>query len=320
MLPAFSSRHLGVSTLPSLPPRVSLLYGGEGRRLKKSLVLPLKPRTPQSPPAPVRASRAPRALCRRSPPCCRARRSAGRAPRSPRGCPGSARRPPKRCQDAAQKFTARPGPERSPRSRAPAAPTPPRAPPRQPPTAPPQASRRHPRGGWRSPRGLAPLRPASGPRRAYLNFGGRWPLGAAGWGGEPPTGPQAVPARLPAPFIRRASRGALAARWRRRQRRAGRVCGPAPYHVSTSHPPGRAHGPSRERVSAHAPRCLPPLEAAARRAGAGRWRKKVPAGGPAAARRRAPGPQLRPALATLGRDLQGAPLSRARGPHGEAFP
>lgn len=45
MLPALSSRHLGVSTFPSLAPRVSLLYGGEGRGLK-TRVLPLNPGTP----------------------------------------------------------------------------------------------------------------------------------------------------------------------------------------------------------------------------------------------------------------------------------
>lgn len=131
----------------------------------------------------MRASPAPRALCRRSPPCCRARRSAGRAPRSPRGCPGSARRPPKRCQDAAQKFTARPGPERRQRSRAPAAPTPPRAPPRQPPTAPPQASRAHPAGGGAVRAALPPCsqRPARGAPSSTLVAGGLWgPQAGAG--------------------------------------------------------------------------------------------------------------------------------------------
>ncbi|XP_030191327.1 basic proline-rich protein-like [Lynx canadensis] len=228
-----------------------------------------------------------------------------------------------------------PEPERPPRQRSPAARTlpgrgakvhceaRPAAPPEVPGSRVPNPAARPRRSPARAPAGQgnapprrvarpAPLRPAPGPRRAKFNFRGRRPLGAAGRGGEPPTRPRADPARLPAPLIRRASRGALAARWRRRQRPAGRVCGPAPSHVPTSHPPGRAHGPGRERASAHAPRCLPPREAAARRAGAGRWREEVPAGGPAARpRRRAPRPPpLRRDLRSVPGAGRGAPTGR----------
>ncbi|XP_046928463.1 basic proline-rich protein-like [Lynx rufus] len=175
-----------------------------------------------------------------------------------------------------------------------------RAPPPQPRPRPRRPGERTPAAGGAPGAARPPCaqRPARG--GAKFNFRGRRPLGAAGRGGEPPTGPRADPARLPAPLIRRASRGALAARWRRRQRPAGRVCGPAPSHVPTSHPPGRAHGPGRERASAHAPRCLPPREAAARRAGAGRWREEVPAGGPAARPRRRAPPARRPCGGTSG--------------------
>lgn len=69
---------------------------------------------------------------------------------------------------------------------------------------------------------------------------------------------------------------------------------PGASPLPTSRPPGRAHGPGRERASAHAPRCLPPREAAARRAGAERGREEVPAGAPHRTGRRAPRPQLGP--------------------------
>ncbi|XP_055281868.1 collagen alpha-1(I) chain-like [Moschus berezovskii] len=65
-------------------------------------------------------------------------------------------------------------------------------------------------------------------------------------------------------------------------------------HGGAPRPRGRAHGPGRERASAHAPRCLPPREAAARRAGAERGREEVPAGAPQPAGRCAPRPQLGP--------------------------
>lgn len=165
--------------------------------MEKSWVLPRNLRNPQYPPAPVRAPAEPRAPGKRSPPCSPARQDARKGTRSPRGCPGSVRRPPRRCQGAAQKFTARPGPNaahrpglREPQSH------------RAPPLPRPQARKAH-----RGPGGPPAL--SASPRRAKFNFAGPRPLGAAGWGrAGPPTGSRAKPVRLPGPLIRRASLGA----------------------------------------------------------------------------------------------------------------
>lgn len=172
MLPAFSSRHLGVSTFPSLPPRVSLTPG----------------RSTKSPAPPVSArarARLPRAQGPR--PALTSPRSGqeGRrrtappppTPRSPSGRPGSARPPPERCQGAAQKFTARPGPQRRPRSRAPASPTPPRASAAAPPAPPAGQGNAPPR---RAARPAQPGPPAPSARPAARQVQLSWPAASGG--------------------------------------------------------------------------------------------------------------------------------------------
>lgn len=262
----------------------------------------------------MRTSPALRAPGTRSPTLSPARKAARR------GHPEPAR-PPSQSSSAARTLPTRSAkvhcearPERRPRSGLPR-PQPGRAPPPQPPPALPRASRAHP--GSPSPAVRAARTPPSPcARSATRQVQLCWPVASGGLrlGGEPPTGSGAAPARLPAPLIRRASRGALAARCRRRRRRAGRVCGPAPAHVPTSRPPGRAHGPGRERASAHAPCCLPPREAAAQRAG-GRARtrggaRRQPRGPPApvpSGRSCVPPPSPPPPLGAGAAEPLGAP-------------
>lgn len=300
MLPAFLSRHLGGSTFPCLPPRVSLLSWGKGGERKipgPSTQSPERPDLRPRAPPPRRGPSARAAL-----PSALPGRSRGEATRSLLGPPGRARPPPGRCRGAGQKFTARPGQRAShgPGSRVPSSAARPSRSPR--PRSHRRAERTPGRGAPQAAQSPSPhARPASGPRGAKFNFAGPRPLGGCGPGGGPPTGWRADPRALTCAVHSTGVAGGRATRCRPRRRRAGRVCGPAPAHVPTSRPPGRAHGPGRERASAHAPRCLPRREAAAQRAGAGRGREEVPAGGPAARPPPCPRPQLRPAPAAVGR-------------------
>lgn len=200
--------------------------------MEKSWVLPRNLRNPQYPPAPVRAPAEPRAPGKRSPPCSPARQDARKGTRSPRGCPGSVRRPPRPCQGAAQKFTARPGPNaahrpglREPQSH------------RAPPLPRPQARKAH-RGPGGPP--CAQRQPAT--RQVQLcrpeASGGR----RLGPGGAP-DGIASQARALTWAAHSTGVAGCPAARCWRRRRRAGRVCGPAPSHVPTSPPlPGEPTG------------------------------------------------------------------------------
>lgn len=86
------------------------------------------------------------------------------------------------------------------------------------------------------------------------------------------------------------------------------MCCSAPPHVPTSRPPGRAHGPGRERASAHAPRCLPPRAVAAtRRAGVPSRALGGARGDPAARLPRCPGAAAASELAAWGTGLRGTP-------------
>lgn len=141
-----------------------------------------------------------------------------------------------------------------------------------------------------------PQRSASGPPRAKFNFAGA----AAAWG--PRAGAGSPRRDRERAYLCRSLDGHRGRPGREvpAARAAGReVGGPAPSHVPTSRPPGRAHGPGREHASAHAPHCLPPRAAAARRARAERGRVEVPVGGPAARLPLCPGAAAAPGASHL---------------------
>lgn len=276
----------------------------------------------------MRASSAPRALCTRSPLSSPAGKASRRGYPEPARPPRRARQPPRRCQGPAQKFTARPGPKCRPRSRAPAFPSPAALLRR----SPDPRSRR--RGGERTPARRPPQcaqpappphsaqRPTRDARSSTLRARGlRW---AAGRGGDhPPDGIASSHHALTCAahstgVAGRPCREVTAAQALGREGVLPGACPPS--HLPPSLESPRA-GPRAHQCARAAPSSTAGGGGAVGAVGAvGGWAgEKVPAGARQPARRRAPGPQLHPALTAGGGGLAGHPLAGRGVLRGEAL-
>lgn len=327
MLPAFSSRHLGAGTVPSLPPslplRVSLLHGGRGGRGLKN---PGSFNSVPAAPAPLGARE-------------RLPRAGGPRHALPPGSPGgmATRRGAPGAQEAArallaghqvaasaQRKSSRGGQAAAPpTARGPASPAP-RAPHHSPARAPAGEESAPSLGG--GPAVHAAPHPARalplGPQSAKFNFAGSWPRGACGLGD--PRRDREQPARSPAPLSPWASPGAPCGREVSVTPPAGRE-GVRPGACPRPHPPpsrGSPRAGPRARQCARA--ALPSTAGGGREPGGGA--RRCPQAAPRPVRLGALRLQLRPALASGGwgrwggcRDLR-VPPGPARGPSAGGLP